>query len=153
MNFTANTKEGATCIALSSTTDFKTWKDHGPICVGPAHGYEMRLEGGHPQGSLESANMIYRNGKWYLTVKGKMRENKKANWIIESDTIDKFDFAKRREFWPQGFGIEFVRHQGSRSLMATFFAGYFRFGEVDWAQPEPTGHLVTADELRRWRKT
>lgn len=152
INYTANTKEGATCIALCSTTDFKTWKDHGPICIGPAGGYEMRLEGGHPQGSFESANMIYRNNKWYLTLKGKIRDTKEVNWIMESDSIDRFDFAERREFWPEGYGIEFVRHDGSRTLMATFCGGYLRFGTVDWADPKPVGRLVTAEELRAWQK-
>jgi hypothetical protein len=39
MCYTANTKEGASCLALCSTADWKKWKDHGPIIVGPTSGY------------------------------------------------------------------------------------------------------------------
>lgn len=153
MNYCANTREGASCIALTSTTDFKTWKDHGPICVGAASGYEMRLEGGHPQGSLESANILHRRGKWYMTVKAKVRESgHKANWIIESDRHDRFDFAARREFWPEGFGIEIVRDRGDRTLLATFNDGHIRFGVVDWSVEKPMARLIaSADELRAWQ--
>ncbi|MBI4578630.1 MAG: hypothetical protein HY718_02955 [Planctomycetes bacterium] len=152
MNYTANTKQGASCIALASTTDFATWQDYGPICVGPAGGYEMRLKGGHPQGSLESANLFHRRGKWHLTVKAKVRDGTQSNWIIESDRPDRFDFAARREFWPHGFGIETVRRRGDRELLATFSGGTIRFGVVDWSQPSPTAHTVaTAEELREWQ--
>jgi len=152
MNYTANTKQGASCIALASTADFKSWQDHGPICVGPAGGYEMRLQGGHPQGSLESANIVGRRGKWYLLVKAKVRDSRKANWVIESDRHHRFDFARRREFWPEGFGIEVVRSRGDRSLLATFFAGRIRFGTVNWAETSPTARLIrTAEQLRAWQ--
>lgn len=152
MNYTANTREGASCIALASTRDFKTWKDHGPICVGPAGGYQMRLEGGHPQGSLESANIFQRRGKWYLTVKAKVRDEKRVNWIIESDRNDRFDFAARREFWPEGYGIELVRTRGDRDLLATFCGGYLRFGTVDWSAETPAARLIaSAEELRAWQ--
>lgn len=152
MNFTANTRQGAACIALTSTLDFREWKDHGPICTGPTSGYEMRPQGGHPQGSLESANMIYRRGKWHLLVKSKMRESNKANFVITSDRIEQFDFAARREFWPQALGIEFVRHHGDRSLLASFWGGYLHFGTVDWSQPEPVARTIaSADELRQWK--
>jgi hypothetical protein len=154
MNYSANTKQGAACIALASTTDFTQWQDHGPICVGPAGGYEMRPEGGHPQGSLESANMIHRGGKWHLTVKAKTRDSKVVNCIIASDRVDRFDFAARREFWPQALGIEFVRHNGNRSLLASFWSGCLHFGMVDWSKPEPAATTVaTAEELREWQRT
>ena len=152
MIYTANTKEGASCIALTSTADFRAWRDHGPICVGPATGYEARLTGGHPQGSLESANLLRRRGKWFLLVKAKVRDSDKRSWIIESDRIDAFDFAARRQFWPGGFGIEVVRDKGDRSLLATFYGGHIRLGVVNWADKEPSGRFVeTVEELAAWR--
>ncbi|UCD28459.1 MAG: hypothetical protein JSV03_15465 [Planctomycetota bacterium] len=153
MIYTANTRQGASCIALTSTGDFKNWRDHGPICIGPATGYEARLEGGHPQGSLESANLLRRKGKWFLLVKTKIRDSKDRSWIIESDRVDSFPFAERRVFWPGSFGIEIVRDQGNCSLLATFFAGCIRFGVADWAGPKPTGRFIESkEELQTWLK-
>ena len=152
MIYTANTRQGASCIALTSTTDFKSWKDHGPICLGPATGYEARLQGGHPQGSLESANLIHRRGKWFLLVKGKVRDSNKRSWILESDRVDSFDFAKRRQFWPGGFGIEVVKSKGDRCLLATFYDSKIRFGLTDWADEKPTGRFVESiEELAEWK--
>ncbi|MDM8005171.1 MAG: hypothetical protein QUV05_03335 [Phycisphaerae bacterium] len=152
MILTANTREGASCIAMTSTKDFKRWEDHGPICVGPPTGYEPRLQGGHPQGSLESANLFFRKGKWFLTVKAKIRDEKTVNWIIESDTNLKFDFAKRRAFWPGAVGIEIARQKGDRNLLATFTAGHIKFGLTDWSQATPTGWFIESeDELAEWK--
>lgn len=152
MIFTANTRQGASCIAMTSTKDFKRWEDHGPICVGPATGYEPRLEGGHPQGSLESSNLFFRKGKWFLTVKAKVREEKRVNWIIESETNLKFDFARRREFWPGAMGIELARAKGDRNLLATFAGGHIKFGLTDWSQPTPTARFIESeDELAEWK--
>ena len=153
MIYTANTKEGASCIALTSTTDFHAWRDHGPICVGPAGGYEPRLEGGHPQGSLESAHLLRRRNTWFLLVKAKVRDSDKRSWIIESDRVDSFDFTGRRQFWPGGFGIEVVEDKGDRSLLATFFGGHIRFGLVNWADAQPTARFVESEEeLAPWRR-
>jgi len=152
MIFTANTREGASCIAMASTKDFKRWEDHGPICVGSAGGYEPRLEGGHPQGSLESSNLFFRKGKWFLTVKAKIRDEKRVNWIIDSDTNLKFDFAKRREFWPGATGIELARQKGDHNLLATFTAGHIKFGLTDWSQEKPVGRFIESeDELAEWK--
>ena len=151
MLYTANTREGASCIALAGTPDFRQWRDYGPICVGPAAGYEARLEGGHPQGSLESANLLYRRNTWYLLVKAKVRNSNRRMWVIASDRIDAFDFGERREFWPGGFGVEVVCDQGDRSLLATFADGHIRLGTVDWADPQPTARfLSSAEELAPW---
>jgi len=152
MNYTANTKEGASCIALASTTDLKTWQDHGPILVGPSTGYMPRLEGGHGQGSLESSNLLWRRGRWCLLVKATIRNNPIHNWIFTGDRPDSFDFSKGREFWRGALGIEVVKDRGDRSLLATFAGGYIRFGEVDWAQPEPTAQFITRkEELTAWQ--
>jgi len=153
MIYTANTRKGASCIALTSTTDFFNWQDHGPICIGPATGYEARLEGGHPQGSLESANLLHRKGKWFLLVKAKVRDSHKRSWIIESCQVDSFPFENRREFWPGAFGIEVVRDKGGRSLLATFYAGYIRLGIVNWADPKPSARFIESKkELEAWLK-
>jgi hypothetical protein len=152
MIYTANTRQGASCIALASTPDFRQWRDHGPICVGPATGYEARLEGGHPQGSLESANLLHRRNKWYLLVKAKVRDSRPLMWVIAGDRMDAFDFADRREFWPGGFGVEVVCDQGDRSLLATFSNGHIRLGTANWADPYPTARFLSSiEELKAWQ--
>lgn len=151
MAYTANTREGATCIALCSSADMERWDDHGPILVGPAEGYEPRLGGGHPQGSLESCNLLTRNGRWYLIANLTMRGETRRHWIFESDRMDHFDLADRRAFWGEGGGTEIIRDRGDRSLLACFHGGYIRFGEVDWSDAEPNARYIeSADELSAW---
>jgi hypothetical protein len=151
MIYTANTEHGAACIAMASTQDFRQWQDHGPICTGPADGYEARLEGGHPQGSLESANLLHKRGKWYLLVKAKVRDSDVRNWVIASDRKDAFDFADRREFWPGAFGVESICHRDNQSLLATFSNGHIRLGIADWTGPHPTARfLSSSEELAAW---
>lgn len=151
MAYTANTREGATCIALTSTADLVTWEDHGPILVGPASGYEPRLEGGHPQGSLESSNLLLRNGRWHLLSNASVRGWGPRSWIFESDRMDSFDFERRRVFWSDGGGTEIVKEKGSRSLVACFCGGYIRFGEVDWSAEQPTAEFVSSEaQLTSW---
>jgi hypothetical protein len=152
MIFTANTRQGASCIAMAVTEDLKKWEDCGPICVGPSTGYEARLEGGHPQGSLESANLLYRRGRWYLLVKAKVRGEHPRMWVIASDRMDTFNFADRREFWPGAFGVEVVCDHGDRSLLATFSNGHIRLGVVDWTDPQPAARFLSSDEeLKAWQ--
>jgi len=152
MAYTANTREGATSIALASTTDLEHWEDHGPILRGAADGYEPRLEGGHPQGSLESANLFTRNGKWFITTHTSIRGETNRNWIFESDRMDIFDFANRRVFWPGAGAIEFVKERGTRSLLACFSAGYIKFGEVDWSDSVPMARFMeSAEQLAAWQ--
>ena len=151
MAYTANTREGAACIALCSSEDLETWKDHGPILVGPAQGYEPRLEGGHPQGSLESCNLLSRDNRWFLLVKASVRETTVKNWIIESDTIHSFDFANGREFWHGALGTEVVATRDHTSLLACFAGGTIRFGETDWSHEAPTAQFVSSlEQLERW---
>lgn len=151
MVLTANTKEGATCIALFSTTDLKTWKDLGPILVGPAKGYEARLWGGHPQGSLESANLSFHEGKWRLIVNCSIRNKGRGTWIWESEQLGGFRFEDARQFWPGAGCIENVMEQGSKTLLAGLDAGRLKFGVVDWSQPKPEAHFVTMEELHSWQ--
>jgi len=152
LSYTANTYEGASCIALTSSLDLRQWEDHGPILTGPADGYEPRLEGGHPQGSLESANLLQRNGRWFLTVNASIRNTAVRNWVFESDRMDRFEFSSGCEFWPGGGGIEVIKNRGSRSLLTCFAGGHIRFGEVDWAQPQPTAQTVqSAEQLVAWQ--
>jgi hypothetical protein len=157
MTYTANTRAGASCVTLASTTDLKTWEDHGPILTGPASGYEVE-EGisraslfgkGRPQGQLESANLLCRGGRWYLLVQAQLRGNPIRNWIFESDRMDAFDLAQGREFWPGAYTVEIVRDRGSQSLVAC--TGPVRFGVVDWAEKNPTASFITSsDELHAW---
>ena len=152
MSYTANTKDGATCIALASTDDLEHWEDHGPILVGPADGYEPRLEGGHPQGSLESSNLHHRGERWFLHANASIRGTSIRNWVFESDRMDAFDFTSGREFWPGGGGIEIVKEKGTRSLLAGFGGGCVRFGEVDWSAEKPTADFAaTAEQLASWQ--
>jgi hypothetical protein len=151
MAYTANTKDGASCIALASTADLEHWEDHGPILVGPAEGYEPRLEGGHPQGSLESCNLLRKREHWLLLVKAKVRATPVINWVFESDRIDEFDFSSGGEFWPGALGVEVVKERGSRSLLACFTGGTIRFGEAEWSGDKPTADFVrSADRLATW---
>jgi hypothetical protein len=151
MPYTANTKTGATCIALASTADFKTWQDHGPILVGPASGYECHLWGGHPQGSFESANLSFRHGRWVLVFQAAIRGGGSGTWAVASDRIDSFQAEKRWRFWEDGACVEVVRNQGDRSLLAGLYNGCLRFGEVNWADPQPAVKTVTDHEtLQQW---
>ena len=151
MTYTANTQEGASCIALTSTQDIVTWDDHGPILVGRADGYEPRLTGGHPQGSLESSNLHFHCGKWYLHVNAALRDTPIRNWIFESDRMDAFDLSTGREFWPDGGGIEIAEEQGTRSLLAGFGGCAIRFAEVDWSDEHPAARPICAPEqLAAW---
>ncbi len=150
--YTANTKKGATCIAMASTRDWKRWDDHGPILVGLATGYEPRLEGGHRQGSIESAHLLRRGKTWYLFAHAKTQGEAERNWVWTSDRIDRFEFAKRRPFWKGAGGIEVVKDRGNRSLLSTFAGGCIRFGEVDWSAAEPTADYITKREaLAAWQ--
>jgi len=151
MVYTANTKEGASCLALTSTADFKRWKDHGPILVGPAKGYEAHLWGGHPQGSLESSNLSQRRGKWVLLVNVSLRDKGRGCWILTSDRMDRFDLSEVRPFWPGAGCIEVVRDHGNRSLLVGVSGGRLKFGEVNWADPQPQAGFVTREQLMRWR--
>ena len=159
MTYTADTREGASCVALASTTDMQTWQDHGPILTGPASGYEVEqgisrssLFGkGRPQGQLESSNLQQRNGRWYLLVQALIRGSSVRNWIFESDRMDAFDLARGREFWPEAYTVEVVRDRGTQSLLAC--TGPIRFGVVDWADQQPAAHFIaTSDELKSWQE-
>lgn len=150
MIYTANTKAGASCLAMTSTEDFKRWKDHGPILVGPASGYEAHLWGGHPQGSLESANLSRRCGRWVLLVNASIRDKGRGVWFLNSDRMDHFDLSDARPFWPGAGCIEVVRDHGDRSLLAGVAGGCLKFGEVNWADPHPEANFVTREQLMRW---
>ena len=152
MTYTANTREGASCVALASTQDLVTWDDHGPILVGPSDGYEPRLEGGHPQGSLESSNLHFHCGRWFLHVNAAIRGTTIRNWVFESDRMNHFEMSSGREFWPDGGGIEIVKERATRALLAGFGGCVIRFGETDWSAEHPTASFVDSiDQLASWR--
>jgi hypothetical protein len=152
MPYTANTREGATCIALASTPDFRKWKDHGPILVGPASGYEPNLVGGHPQGSFESANLSRRHGRWLLIFHAAIRDRGRATWAVASERIDAFRMDSQWRFWGEGVCVEVVRSEGDRSLLAGLIGGCLRFAEVDWSERQPVAQTVTdRDTLKRWQ--
>ncbi len=153
MVYTANTKEGASCLAMTSTHDWRHWRDHGPILVGPSTGYEPNLHGAHPQGSLESANLSWRAGRWILIFNASIRGRGGGCWIAQSDRMDSFRFDDIQPFWPGAGCIEVVRDDAHRSLLAGLAGGRLRFGEVDWSKPEPKADFVTRDQLERWRQT
>ena len=141
MSYTANTAQGATCIALASTSDLKSWTDHGPILIGPCAGYEPSLQGGHAQGSMESSNLIRKNDLWHLLFQWKCRDKSITNWIVESNSIDDFDLANAREFWPDAYTTEVVKENGPLSLLAS--AGTFKLGQVDWSEEQPCAKFLT----------
>ena len=90
MAYTADTKEGASCIALISTDDFVHWEDHGPILSGPTEGFQYQPEGCRPQGHLESSNLIQKGDKWFLLVQETRLNTDVRNWIYESDCMNQF---------------------------------------------------------------
>lgn len=154
MTYTANTREGASCIAvasavLSDAANPQAWEDHGSILVGPATGYEPRLASGHPQGQLESSNLLYKHGQWHLLVQESRRDSHVKNWVYTSADMWDFDYTAGREFWPGAYTVEIVKDHGDRSLLAS--TGVIRFGLVDWAAPQPTARFVSShDELVQW---
>lgn len=151
MTYTANTKEGASCVALASTEDFRQWKDHGPILIGPVSGYEPRLWAGHPQGSLESSYLLRRKNRWFLIINASIRNKGRGCWIAESDRMDKFQFDTLRPFWKDCGCIELVRDRGSRSLLAGLVGGRLKFGQINWDVPEPIAEFVTREQLVIWQ--
>jgi hypothetical protein len=153
MCYTANTREGASCIALARARDasLAAWEDRGPILVGPAEGYEPSLEGRHPQGSLESALLEHRCGRWILVVNAARRGAQTRTWVHTSDRMDRFELGQGRELWSDAGCVEIVRERGSRALLAGVSAGVVRLGVVDWAADRPVVRsLAESDELGAW---
>jgi hypothetical protein len=156
MTYTANTREGASCIALASTNDLIAWADHGPILVGPNAGYQVVTSRqnpfgrGRPQGQLESSHLLSRNGRWYLFVQFHSAASAVRNWVYESERMDAFCLSSGRAFWPGAYTVEVVRNRGAQSLLAC--TGPIRFGVVDWDQECPVGRFVaTREELASWQ--
>jgi len=156
MTYTTNTREGASCVALSSSADLVTWEDHGPILVGPTTGYQVVTSRenpfgrGRPQGQLESSYLVPKKGRWYLFGQVRMPDPPVRNWVYESDRMDAFDFSRGREFWPDAYTVEIVQERGSESLLAC--TGPIRFGVVDWAGDKPVGRFITTrEELASWQ--
>jgi hypothetical protein len=156
MTYTANTREGASCIALSSTDDLVLWEDHGPILVGPIDGYQVVTSRenpfgrGRPQGQLESSHLLSRNGRWYLLAQFHNTTSPVRNQVYESDRMDDFDLSRGRAFWPGAYTVEVVRDRGTQSLLAC--TGPIRFGVVDWARERPVGRFIsTREELSSWQ--
>lgn len=150
MTYTANTREGASCVALSSTSDWVNWKDHGPILVGPRTGYEPNLWGAHSQGSCESTVLVHKQGRWLLIVGVRTRNGPGGASIFISDRMDRFNFDDIRHFWHGGI-VEIVRNDGNRSLLAGGVGGRIKFGQVDWMQDQPKVQDVTREQLIEWQ--
>lgn len=151
MTYTANTCDGRSCIALAESADGLRWDDRGPILLGPRDGYEPRLEGNHPQGSLESSNLFMRSGSWRLVFNAAVRDCAARHWIVEAPSLDRFDFEARREFWSEGGCIERLASRGSLDLLAGVSFGVVRIGTVDWSrEPARAITIGSADELEPW---
>lgn len=152
MVYTANTRTGATCLALASSLDLRRWQDHGPILTGPTSGYEPRLWGGHAQGSYESANLCHRLGRWFLVFTAATRERGRATWAVASDQLDSFERREWWRFWDEGGCVEVVRDRGERSLIAGVVRGCLRFGEVNWAEAQPAVRTIQSrEQLAAWQ--
>ena len=150
MTYTANTKEGASCVAMCSTADWRTWKDHGPILVGPRTGYEPSLWGGHSQGSCESTYLLKRGGRWFLLVGVKIKGHPGGCQMFVSNRMDKFNFDEPMQFWEGGI-VEIVRNDGDRSLVAGCMGDGIKFGQVDWSAAQPKATTVTREQLIAWQ--
>lgn len=151
LTYTANTREGASCVAMSSTADLKTWKDHGPILVGPRTGYEPSLWGGHSQGSCESTVLVHRGKQWFLIVGVRIRGRGSGCYVFVSDRMDRFNFDDALPFSEGGI-VEIVRNDGNRSLLAGGVNGAIKFGEVNWSDQEPRLRNLTREELVNWQQ-
>jgi arabinan endo-1,5-alpha-L-arabinosidase len=150
MTYTTNTRDGASSIALTSTTNWTEWEDYGPILTGPATGYEPFLAGGHPQGQLESSNLFRKQGKWLLLIQESRRGTGVKNWIYESEDMHHFEYASGREFWPGAYTVEVLEDRDERSFLAC--TGTIRFGIVNWADERPIAQFFTSYEaLDAWR--
>jgi predicted GH43/DUF377 family glycosyl hydrolase len=144
MTYTTNTREGASCIAMQSTADLHIWQDHGPILIGPPDGYAA-----DEQDQLESSNLLWRSGRWFLLTQGAHAGSGVSNWIYQSDRPDHFEYGMGWEFWRGAYTVEIVKDRGQTSLLAC--TGPIRLGQVDWSQDRPTaGFLATQRELEAW---
>jgi len=151
MTYTATTRDGRSCIALAESLDGLRWDDRGPILLGPQDGYEPRLEGNHPQGSLESSNLFHRAGSWRLFFNAAVRDCTARHWIVEAPSLDRFDFAARREFWADVGCIERLASRGSLDLLAGVSFGVVRIGTVDWSrEPARAATIGSVGELAPW---
>jgi predicted GH43/DUF377 family glycosyl hydrolase len=172
MTYTANTKEGASCIALISTDDFVHWEDHGPILSGPAEGFQYKSEGQRPQGHLESSNLIQKGDKWFLLVQETHLNTDVRNWIYESDCMNQFSYASGRKFWQGALTTEVVKEKDQLSLLACMGVmqshympnscqrdqhsllasmGSIKFGLVDWSVEKPAARFITSKKgLLKW---
>jgi predicted GH43/DUF377 family glycosyl hydrolase len=153
MTYTANTVQGASCVAMTSTDDLLNWTDHGPILVGARDGFEAALFVPHVQGQMESSNLVRKQGRWYLFVAEKRAEGKGRNWIYESDRMDAFEYSQGRPFWENAqkpHTVEIVKDRGTKSLLAGV-SKTIRIGVVDWSKRPMTGRLIVDDEeLEEW---
>jgi hypothetical protein len=139
MNYCANTREGASCIALASTTDFKRLA--GPRSHLRRSGQRLR-DAARGRSSPGQPGIGQHRASWRQMAHDRQGQSSReplARPTGSSRAIGTTGstFAARREFWPEGFGIEIVRNRGDRTLLATFFGGYIRFGTVDWSADSP----------------
>ena len=120
------------------------------VCA--ATGYEPKLTGGHKQGSFESSNLSFRNGRYFLIFHAAIQGLGRGTWAATSDRLDSFSMDKMYLFWKDGVCVEWVREKGTRTLLAGMIGGCLRFAEVDWADPQPVATTITErKDLERWQ--
>lgn len=149
--YSAVTRDGASCIALASSTDLAAWEDHGPGLTGPRDGY-IEVDPGEtaPQEPFGACALLHAEGRWRLMAYLRTAGQSGTCWLFESDDLHRFDFETRREFWRGSHAAHPVKHAGARSLLVC--PGLVRFGEVDWSAPEPTArYITTREELEAWK--
>ena len=152
MNYTAITRQGATCVALAGSDDLQEWIDHGPILIG-----KDRFEGDWPWlWFLESSALIRHNDRWLLFAVDYHAVN---YW--ESDRMDQFDYAQKHTLW-DGIGpTELVWRDGPKWLLMGCHweedsyghgANVMRFGEIDFSQKDAQANMITDEKvIRCWR--
>ncbi len=93
MIVTAATRARHGALGLARSTDGLAWVDAGPLLIG------------HRGEPLESAQLLERNGRWFLLFTS---GRSGGTWVIESNEFDgPWEFADRRR-WIEGIAPEFT---------------------------------------------
>jgi|UniRef100_UPI00404AF1E7 hypothetical protein len=128
--YTAVKKDGNGCVARASSTDLLHWQDEG-ICYGF-----------NAWNQCESSNVQHlADGRWRLFFGGHH-----AWSYVDSDNPLRWPDVTPTKLRDDITGMEVIRRQGDRWLVAYFGLRYYRLlvGVIDWSAAEPTIAQITA---------
>jgi len=130
MYYTAVKKDGNGCVARASSTDLLNWNDEG-ICYGF-----------NAWNQCESSNVQRMDdGRWRLFFGGHH-----AWSYVDSDNPLRWPEVTPTKLRDDITGMEVIRRQGDRWLVAYFGLRYYRLmlGVIDWTAVEPTITQITS---------